>query len=123
MNGAGLEMGRGRDGGAGGLGRACGQANAFANIWCARVYDFCFIFWSLAHMSSHLFFFPQLNVVGLLNSAHECNRPSLLDFLFSDPPLPAAIVVIIVIVVVVVFIKDPTYHLVCKLRQNPASRA
>ena len=38
--------------------------------------------------------FPQLNVVGLLNSAHECVRPSLLDFLFSDPPLPAAIVVV-----------------------------
>ena len=48
--------------------------------------------------------------MGLLNSAHECNRPSLLDFLFSDPPLPAAIVV--VIVVIVVFIEDPTYHLV-----------
>ncbi len=55
--------------------------------------------------------------MGLLNSAHECNRPSLLDFLFSDPPLPAAIVVVVVIVIVV-FIKDPTYHLV---RQNPAS--
>ena len=43
-------------------------------------------------------FFPQLNVVGILNSAHECNRPSLLDFLFSDPPLPAAIVIVIVVV-------------------------
>ena len=51
--------------------------------------------------------------MGLLNSAHECNRPSLLDFLFSDPPLPAAIVVVIVVVIViVVFIKDPTDHLV-----------
>ena len=49
-------------------------------------------------ISPSLTFFPQLNVVGILNSAHECNRPSLLDFLFSDPPLPAAIVVVIVIV-------------------------
>ena len=32
--------------------------------------------------------------MGLLNSAHECVRPSLLDFLFSDTPLPAAIVII-----------------------------
>ena len=30
---------------------------------------------------------PILNVAGILNSAHECVRPSLLDFLFSDPPL------------------------------------
>ena len=45
-------------------------------------------------------FFPQLNVVGLLNSAHECLRPSLLDFLFSDPPLPAAIIVMLIIVIV-----------------------
>ena len=35
--------------------RDCGQTNAFANIWCARVSDFCFMFWSLAHMSSHYF--------------------------------------------------------------------
>ena len=50
-------------------------------------------------ISPSLTFFPQLNVVGILNSAHECNRPSLLDFLFSDPPLPAAIVVVIIVVV------------------------
>ena len=49
-------------------------------------------------ISPSLTFFPQLNVVGLLNSAHECVRPSLLDFLFSDPPLPAAIIIVIVIV-------------------------
>ena len=51
--------------------------------------------------------FPQLNVVGLLNSAHEYNRPSLLDFLFSDPPLPAAIVVIVIVVVAVVIVEGP----------------
>ena len=45
--------------------------------------------------------FPQLNVVGILNSAHECNRPSLLDFLFSDSPLLAAIIIVVVVVVVV----------------------
>ena len=50
-------------------------------------------------ISPSLIFFPQLNVVGILNSAHEYVRPSLLDFLFSDPPLPAAIVIVIVIVV------------------------
>ena len=44
-------------------------------------------------------FFPQLNVVGQINSAHECLRPSLLDFLFSDPPLLAAIVIVVVIIV------------------------
>ena len=42
--------------------------------------------------SLSLTFFPQLNVVCLLNSAHECAPPPLLDFLFSDPPLPAAVV-------------------------------
>ena len=57
-------------------------------------------------MYKYIHFFPQLNVVGLLNSAHECNRPSLLDFLFSDPPLPAAIVVIIVVVVIAVVIVE-----------------
>ena len=36
--------------------------------------------------------------MGILNSAHECNRPSLLGFLFSDPPLPAAVVVSVVVV-------------------------
>ena len=53
-------------------------------------------------MSPSLTFFPQLNVVGLLNIAHERLRPSLLDILFSDPPLLAAIVIVFVIVVVVV---------------------
>ena len=52
-------------------------------------------------------FFPQLNVVGFLNSAHERLRPSLLDFLFSDPSLPAAIVVIVVVIVAVVIIEGP----------------
>ena len=45
-------------------------------------------------------FFPQHQVVGLLNSARECVRPSLLVFLFSDPPYPAGVIVIIVIVVI-----------------------
>ena len=53
--------------------------------------------------------FPRLNVVGLLYSAHECVRPSLLDFLLSEPPFPAAII-----------IEDPTYHLVEKLRTEHA---
>ena len=38
--------------------------------------------------------------MGLLNSARECVRPSLLVFLFSDPPYPAGVVVIIVVIVV-----------------------
>ena len=50
-------------------------------------------------ISLSLTFFPQLNAVGLLNRAHECVRPSLPDFLFSDPPLPAAVVVVV--------LKDP----------------
>ena len=36
-------------------------------------------------ISLSLTFFHQLKVVGLLNSAHEYVRPSLLEFLFSDP--------------------------------------
>jgi hypothetical protein len=44
--------------------------------------------------------------VGIL-SAHECNRPSLLDFLFLDPPLPAAIVVIIVIIAILATLGEP----------------
>jgi len=32
----------------------------------------------------------------------------LLDFLFLDPPLPAAIVVVVVDIVIVYFNKDPT---------------
>ena len=43
------------------------------------------------------FFFPQPNVVGLLDSAHECNRPSLLDFLFSDPPLPRQLLLLLLL--------------------------
>ena len=39
--------------------------------------------------------------MGIPNSAHECVRPSLLDFIFSDPPLPAAIVVVVIVVVVI----------------------
>ena len=66
--------------------------------------------------------------MGILNSAHECNRPLLLDFLFLEPPLPAAIIVIvviivIVIVVIVVFSEEPTYHLVEKLRTEQAQSA
>ena len=38
--------------------------------------------------------------MGLLNSAGECVRPSLLVFLFSDPPYPAEVVVVVIIVVV-----------------------
>ena len=44
------------------------------------------IWWTDSGRSVRIFF-PQLNVVGLFNSAHECVRPSLLDFLFSDPPI------------------------------------
>ena len=40
--------------------------------------------------------FLQLKVVGLLNTVHECNRPSLQYFLFSVPPLPAAVVIVVV---------------------------
>ena len=47
-------------------------------------------------------FFLQLNVVGLLSCTHECNRPSLLDFLFLDPPLPAAIIIVIIVIVIIV---------------------
>jgi hypothetical protein len=36
--------------------------------------------------------------VGIPNSAHERNRPSLLDFLFSDLPLPAAIIIVVIVV-------------------------
>ena len=50
-------------------------------------------------MSAQAMLLVELNVVGLLNSAHERLRPSLLDFLFSDPPLPAAIIVIVIIIV------------------------
>ena len=34
--------------------------------------------------------------MGLLNSAGECVRPSLLVLLFSDPPYPAGVVVVVV---------------------------
>ena len=45
-------------------------------------------------ISLRLTFPPQLKVVGLLNSAHECARPSFLDsFFVSDTPLLAAVVV------------------------------
>ena len=37
--------------------------------------------------------------MGLLNSARECVRPSLLVFLFSDPPYPAEVVVVVIIVI------------------------
>ena len=42
--------------------------------------------------------------MGHLDSAHECDRPSLLDCLFAVPPLPAAIVVVIVVAIVVVIV-------------------
>ena len=37
--------------------------------------------------------------MGLLNSARECVRPSLLVFLFSEPPYPAEAIVVVIIVV------------------------
>ena len=46
-----------------------------------------------------LHFFPQHQVVGLLNSARECVRHSLLVFLFSDPPYPAGVVVVVIVVI------------------------
>ena len=45
-------------------------------------------------------FFLQHKVVCLLGCLHECVRPSLLDFLFSDPLLPASIITRIIIVIV-----------------------
>ena len=45
-----------------------------------------------------MYIFPQLKVVGLLNSTHESVRPLLLDFLFSDHPLRAAIIIIVVVI-------------------------
>ena len=44
--------------------------------------------------------------MGLLNSAGECIRPSLLVFHFSDPPYPAEVVVIIIVVVGPLLITD-----------------
>ena len=44
--------------------------------------------------------------MGLLNSAGECVRPSLLVFLFSDPPYPAELVVIVIVVVGPLLITD-----------------
>ena len=37
-------------------------------------------------VSGSVTFLPQLEVVGLLNSVHECVRPALLHFLISDYP-------------------------------------
>ena len=37
-------------------------------------------------ISPSVTFSPQLIVVGFLSSAHDCVRPSFLDFLFSEPP-------------------------------------
>ena len=53
----------------------------------------------MAYLTVEFIFFSQLKVVGLLNSAHECVRPSSLVSLFSDPLLPADNVIIMVIVV------------------------
>ena len=36
--------------------------------------------------------------MGLLNSAGECVRLSLLVLLFSDPPYPAEVIIVVVIV-------------------------
>ena len=38
-------------------------------------------------------FFPQHKVVGLLNSARDRLRPSLLNILFSDPLVLAAFII------------------------------
>ena len=35
--------------------------------------------------------------MGLLNSAGECGRLSLLVLLFSDPPYPAEVVIVVVV--------------------------
>ena len=47
---------------------------------------------------ANLLFFPQHEMVGLLNSALEHDSSSLLDFLFQDPLGETAVVVIIIIV-------------------------
>ena len=36
--------------------------------------------------------------MGLLNSAGECVRPSLLVLLFADPPYPAGVVLVVILV-------------------------
>ena len=38
--------------------------------------------------------------MGLLTSAGECVRPSLLVLLFSDPPYPAGFIIIIVMIII-----------------------
>ena len=53
------------------------------------------IFWTLIVLPN---LFPQHKVVGLLNSARECVRPSLLVFLFSEPPYPAGVVIVVIVV-------------------------
>ena len=45
--------------------------------------------------------------MGLLNSAGERVRPSLLVFLFSDPPYLAEVVVVVIIVVGPLLMTDP----------------
>ena len=46
------------------------------------------------HLVQPILFFA-LEVVGLLNSAHECSCPSLLDFLFLDHPFLVAVVIVV----------------------------
>ena len=62
------------------------------------IYIYIYIYSMFLFISSFVSFFPQHQVVCLLNSARECVRPSLLVFLFSEPPYPAGIVVIIIVV-------------------------